>query len=272
MNPIKPSQLVVDQLVPLGFKHAQVTIDGDRETHNRTRPLAGGGGTYDRIMANLEDYAGRILTDILCVVTEDRVPAAYQLIDTLSEKGLAQRRVRVQFSPESPNTRTETLLQIKGHYDKEGARLREAEKRLLIEIAKLSIYGHSRGLVESLLPQRTWCAMQRHDERHLVLEPDGTLRTCAMLVGRSGFEAGTISTGVGGIDTMMKENYRRAPECLQCKYLPICSDCRVDNLQKQGDILATKSHEEVYDLTVPLLVEGYYRSLTLPEPEIAGVA
>ena len=32
----------------------QITIDGDEETHNQRRPLAGGQPTYQKIMSNLE--------------------------------------------------------------------------------------------------------------------------------------------------------------------------------------------------------------------------
>lgn len=36
------------------FHHFQITMDGPREMHNRRRRLLGGGGTFDRIVANVE--------------------------------------------------------------------------------------------------------------------------------------------------------------------------------------------------------------------------
>jgi sulfatase maturation enzyme AslB (radical SAM superfamily) len=83
-NGINLTRERVQRLVPLGFEHAQVTIDGDRETHNQTRPRRNGEGSYDCIMGNLREYAGLIKTDILSVVTLERVPAVYHLIDMLS--------------------------------------------------------------------------------------------------------------------------------------------------------------------------------------------
>ena len=39
---------VVERMLPLGLTGVKVTLDGDRETHDRMRPLRGGQGTFDR--------------------------------------------------------------------------------------------------------------------------------------------------------------------------------------------------------------------------------
>lgn len=44
-------------LADLGFSHAQITLDGNREQHNSRRCLANGGGTYDTILANIKALA-----------------------------------------------------------------------------------------------------------------------------------------------------------------------------------------------------------------------
>src|SRR5579862_2787523 len=50
---------VVDRMVPLGLNGVKITLDGDRDTHNRMRPLRGGQGTFDRILANIRAVAHR---------------------------------------------------------------------------------------------------------------------------------------------------------------------------------------------------------------------
>jgi uncharacterized protein len=253
---------IVKRLVPLGFINAQITIDGNKETHDATRPFQSGKGTYDLIMKNLEEYAGLIKTDVLCVLTEERVEGVYQLVDTLAEKGLAERHVRMRFSPESADYSEETLEALPNLYVDSGTILRAKEKEIVVEIAKLAIYANERGLYDELLPEATWCAMQRHDERHVVIEPDGTLRTCPTMIGRDDkYKAGHIDTGVGGIDAVIKEEYIRSQQCLECVYLPVCADCRVDALQKKGDILAPDSREEEFDLIVPDLIKAHFRTL-----------
>ena len=250
---------VVETLRPLGFTQVQITVDGNQQTHDASRPFQSGKGTYTTIMKNLGDYAGLIRTDVLCVLNESRVDAAYELIDTLADKGYAERKVRMTFSPVMESNDNETIAASQLYVD-EGHRL-AAEREMLVEIAKLSIYAAKRGLFEDLLPKHTWCAMQRHDERNFTLEPSGKLYTCATFIGRDAkYEAGSIFEGFGGIDTVLKESYQRSEKCLSCRYLPICADCRVEALHQKGEITEANPKEEEYDLIVPELIKAHYKA------------
>lgn len=44
---------LADELIPLGVREFQISIDGVREEHNRRRALEGTGDTFDRILENL---------------------------------------------------------------------------------------------------------------------------------------------------------------------------------------------------------------------------
>ena len=250
---------VVETLRPLGFTQVQITVDGNQQTHDASRPFQSGKGTYTTIMKNLAGYAGLIRTDVLCVLDESRVDAAYELIDTLADKGYAERKVRMTFSPVMEPNDNETIAASQLYVD-EGHRL-AAEREMLVEIAKLSIYAAKRGLFEDLLPKHTWCAMQRHDERNFTLEPSGKLYTCATFIGRDAkYEAGNIFEGFGGIDTVLKESYQRSEKCLSCRYLPICADCRIEALHQKGEITEANPKEEEYDLIVPELIKAHYKA------------
>ena len=250
---------VVETLRPLGFVQAQITIDGNQQTHDASRPFQSGKGTYATIMKNLADYAGLISTDVLCVLDESRVDAAYELIDTLADNGYAERRVRVKFSPVTEVNDNETIAAFQMYID-EGQKM-AAEREILVEIAKLSIYATKRGLFEDLLPKHAWCAMQRHDGRNFTLEPSGKLYTCPVFIGRDAkYEAGSISEGFGGIDTVLKESYQRSEQCLSCRYLPICADCRVEALHQKGEITDANPKEEEYDLIMPELIKAHYKA------------
>src|SRR5262245_50103268 len=50
---------VVDRMLPFGLNGVKITLDGDRDTHNRMRPLRGGQGTFDRIVENIRRVADR---------------------------------------------------------------------------------------------------------------------------------------------------------------------------------------------------------------------
>lgn len=252
---------VVEQLLPLGFVTAQITIDGNQQTHDASRPFQSGKGTYSLIMKHLSEYAGLIQTTILCVVDETRVAAAYELIDTLAENGYAQRQVSVTFSPVMPTLDDAAISGVQ--FDSDGGPVMMAEKEILVELAKLSIYAAEKGLIGDLRPKHTWCAMQRHDGRHLVLDPSGKIYTCAMFIGREQkYEAGDIKTKIGGIDTVLKAQYFRSEKCLSCRYLPICADCRYDALSRTGQITASNPKQEIYDLIVPELLKAHHRLST----------
>ncbi len=253
---------IVETLRPLGFVQAQITVDGNQQTHDVSRPFQSGKGTYTTIMKNLAEYAGLISTDVLCVLDESRINAAYELIDTLADNGYAERRVRMKFSPVMESNDNETIAASQLYFD-EGQKM-AAERESLVEIAKLSIYAAKRGLFDDLLPKHTWCAMQRHDGRHFALEPSGKLYTCPTFIGQDvKYEAGHISTGFGGIDNVLKESYQRSEKCLSCRYLPICADCRVEALHQTGEITEANPKEEEYDLIMPELIKAHYNATVI---------
>jgi len=51
---------IFETLTPLGVRRYQVSLDGEREEHDRTRKNRNGSGTYDRIMDNLLYMSGSV--------------------------------------------------------------------------------------------------------------------------------------------------------------------------------------------------------------------
>ncbi|MEO5569195.1 MAG: radical SAM protein, partial [Gemmatimonadaceae bacterium] len=80
---------MVERLNPLGLTGIKITLDGDREAHNIARPLRGGQGTFDKIIANVRAVAD--LTRIAVggnfeMETADSYPA---LLDFLAAQDFA---------------------------------------------------------------------------------------------------------------------------------------------------------------------------------------
>ena len=89
----------VDRLVACGLYGIKITLDGDRETHNRMRPLRGRQGTFDKIIENVRrvaaqgsDYHRRQLRR----VERRQLPA---LLDFLREQEFADKIVKINFKP-----------------------------------------------------------------------------------------------------------------------------------------------------------------------------
>jgi uncharacterized protein len=90
---------IVECMLPLGLTGVKVTLDGDRDTHDRMRPLRGGQGTFDRIIENVRRVAPLVPLTIggnFDMATADRYPA---LLDFLKEQDFAGRIVKVAFKP-----------------------------------------------------------------------------------------------------------------------------------------------------------------------------
>ena len=142
-NGVLLTRKIVEKLLPLGFVQAQITIDGNQETHDVSRPFQSGKGTYSTIMKNLSQYAGLIHTTVLCVLDESRIDAAYELVDTLALEGYPQRRVQMTFSPVTPTYDNETVKAAQLSMDK--VQMLREEKKMTVEVAKLSIYAAKKG-------------------------------------------------------------------------------------------------------------------------------
>jgi uncharacterized protein len=90
---------VVDRLVPLGLFGVKITLDGDRDTHNRMRPLRGQQGTFDRIIANVRQIAGKCKISIGGNFDETSADSFTTLLDFLSAQEFADKLYNVRFKP-----------------------------------------------------------------------------------------------------------------------------------------------------------------------------
>ena len=90
---------VVDRLRPFGLNGFKVTLDGDRETHDRMRPLRGGQATFDKIIENIRKVAGTCNIAIGGNFDEQSVDSYPALLDFLRDQDFADSLVKVAFKP-----------------------------------------------------------------------------------------------------------------------------------------------------------------------------
>ena len=106
---------VVDRLEPFGLSGFKVTLDGDRDTHNRMRPLRGGQGTFDKIIENVNRVAHRCNIAIGGNFDEHSVDSYPALLDFLKEQSFADSLVKVAFKPiiaTEPKAQTNGLIPL----------------------------------------------------------------------------------------------------------------------------------------------------------------
>jgi uncharacterized protein len=90
---------VVDRLAPYGLNGVKITLDGDRDMHNKMRPLRGGQGTFDKIINNIRKVAHKCKVSIGGNFDEESVETYPALLDFLREQEFADQLTKVAFKP-----------------------------------------------------------------------------------------------------------------------------------------------------------------------------
>ena len=98
-NGLLLTEEVVRRLLPYNLVGVKITLDGDRETHNRMRPLRGRQGTFDRIVENMRHVAHLVPLTVGGNFDESSVDSYPALLDFLKQQSFAQHIVKVNFKP-----------------------------------------------------------------------------------------------------------------------------------------------------------------------------
>jgi uncharacterized protein len=265
----------------------KVTLDGDRETHDRMRPLRGGQGTFDRIIENVRGVADRVPVAIggnFDVSTADRYPA---LLDFLKSQSFAGRVSKVTFKPvikPAPAPAPPAPRAIGG---RTFIPLTLADEgRQPLNGSCMTAAGASSGSVcdschfvddqMSFLREETRrrgfstpdgvhmgpCDLYRRHSH--TIGPDGSLYACP------GF-TGEFELSVGHIDGRRDESraaaldrfQRLAPwrQCGDCAFIPVCGGgCAVAAHTELGDMGAPSCHKRSFESALASLAEEASRA------------
>jgi uncharacterized protein len=256
---------VVDRLKPCGLNGIKITLDGDRDAHDRMRPLRGGQGTFDRIIRNIRDVADDCKVSIGGNFDASSVESFPALLDFLKAQAFSDKLAKVVFKPiiapqpSAPkNIIPLTAIGASGkplngacmtgaggggsspcdtcHFVEEKASfLREETKRRGFP----TIDGVHMGPCEI------------HRKHAYTIGPDGTLFSCP------GF-AGEQTQATGHIDDRKHEMYAAARErfetlaawekCDDCSFIPVCAGgCSVASHNELGDMNTPTCHRASFE-------------------------
>jgi uncharacterized protein len=226
------TEKVAQRLKAAGITQAQVTLDGDRDTHNRRRPLQGGVGTFDCILDNVA--AVRDILDIQIRINVDRSNAstAVAALDALVEHGL--QGMPAYFGHVKPYTEACAGMASDCLSDDEFGQLNLALTRQAIARGFASLhYPH--------LQLGGVCGAE-HELGYLIA-PDGLLFKC-WAQASLGPEHSIGNILDGRITPRQEENLRRFVgwdplvdgRCKECRVLPICmGGCLYERLSGSTD-------------------------------------
>jgi uncharacterized protein len=210
---------IARMLVEHGVFGAQVTVDGLGEDHDRMRPHISGRGSFERILANVEDVLANstLAISLRISVDTENSSGVVALLNFLSERELARTgRFSVYFA------QIEAISS--GCSDYEPMSLsKQKYAQLEVELLRLAVslklkthtfFGQNLSLCQAVRPN------------DLIITPNGDLHKCW----------DTVSYGDLKIGNIAQENAREAlsdnlwtdwvptrnPICQACKILPIC--------------------------------------------------
>jgi uncharacterized protein len=262
---------VVDRLEPRGLRGVKITLDGDRHTHDRMRPLRGGQGTFDRIVDNIRKVAHRTRISIGGNFDESSADSFPALLDFIAEQDFADQLVRVNFKPivrdqPPPAPSLKGMLPLipisDGGKPLGGTCMTSAGAGggstcdncsfLDEKMAFLREETQRRGLPGPTGVPGGPCHV--HHENAHTIGPDGSLYACPGFTGEKALSTGHIS---GQTDPWRQSNRRKFDSldpwkaCGDCAYMPTCAGgCLTASYSQLGDVNTPTCHKPTFESAV----------------------
>ncbi len=284
-NGLLLSEAIVDRLLPFGLKGVKITLDGDRDTHNRLRPLRGGQGTFDRIIANMRRVAPKCPIAIGGNFDDSSWESYPALLQFLKEQEFADRLVKVNFKPvvraaAGDSVAVPTKKSLKG-----GLALTpvNAEGTPLKPLGGTCMTSAGEGIAstcdscKSLDEQMTFLRDETrkhgfdtpdgvhngpchvHMKHAHTIGPDGSLYACPGFTGEKGMSTGHIDDRRDSWRQIVQDKFDRLSpwtSCGDCAFIPVCAGgCIAASHMTLGDMNTPACHKSTYEAAVVSLAQ-----------------
>ncbi|MBI3491667.1 MAG: radical SAM protein [Acidobacteria bacterium] len=255
---------VVDRMLPFGLNGIKITLDGDRDTHNRMRPLRGGQGTFDRIVENIRKVAGRCPIAIGGNFDESTIDSYPALLDFLKRQDFADKLVKVNFKP---IVRAEPVA-LKGIIPLTPVGAKESFKGTCMTSVG-SGAGKACDSCGGL--EEKWTLLREETKRHgfpthdgvpkgmchvhrqhaHTIGPDGSLYACPGFTGQLAMSTGHIDDRKESWRESALEKFNRLhpwKECGDCAFIPTCAGgCVAASYSQTGDMNTPTCHKSSFE-------------------------
>ena len=255
---------VVDRMVPLGLNGIKITLDGDRDTHNRMRPLRGGQGTFDRIIENIRRVAGRCPIAIGGNFDEASVDSYPALLEFLKQE-FDGKLMKVNFKPifradpvpagggnriipltavgaagKSLNGSCMTAAGAGGGTVCDSCNVLDDKMTFLRAETKRHGFPTSDGVHNG--------PCHVHKAHAHTIGPDGSLYACPGFTGQLAMSTGHIDDRHDSWRESARERFLRLSpwkECGDCAYIPVCAGgCVAASYSQLGDMNVPTCHKQ----------------------------
>src|SRR3954469_5357883 len=264
---------VVDRMLPFGLNGIKITLDGDRDTHNRMRPLRGGQGTFDRIIDNVRRVAGRCRISIGGNFDESSVGSYPALLDFLKAQDFGDKLVKVNFKP---------IVRAEAVSGKGIIPLTPVAAKDALNGTCMTSLGSGAGkacdacnvLDDKLTMLRAGTrrlGFATHDGVHNgpchvhkahahTIGPDGALYACPGFTDQLAMSTGHIDDRHDTWRETARERFLRLSpwkECGDCAYIPVCAGgCVAASYSQLGDMNVPTCHKQSINSAVVSLAHA----------------
>lgn len=265
---------VVDRMRPYGLRGVKITLDGDRDTHNRLRPLRGGQGTFDRIIENVRRVASKTRISIGGNFDESSVDSYPALLGFLREQEFADDLGRVNFKPivRNPESAAAVPTTLKGilpliPVNAHGAPIKPLNGTCMTaagdgggstcdscdflddKMTFLREETRKHGFLTSDGVHNGPCHV--HMEHAHTIGPDGSLYACPGFTGEKAKSTGHIDGRVEAHRVAARAEFDRLSpwtDCGDCAFIPVCAGgCVVASHTTLGDMNLPTCHKRSFE-------------------------
>jgi uncharacterized protein len=263
---------VVDRLTPYGLQGVKITLDGDRDTHNRMRPLRGRQGTFDKIIENVRQVAHKVSITIGGNFDESSVDSYPALLDFLAAQDFADTIAKINFKPiikpPAPERPKGFIpLTLVGSSDKPlgGTCMTSAGAGTSVgksgsacdtchflddKMSFLREETRKRGFPTVDGVHMGPCEI--HRKHAYTLGPDGAIYSCPGFTGEKTESIGHISGKDEPWHAAARRRYERLSpiknDCGDCSYIPVCGGgCSVAAHTEASDMHAPSCHKSAFE-------------------------
>ncbi len=224
-------------MLPYGLSSVKVTIDGNRESHDKKRPHISGKGTFDKITQNILSVAPQVRVNLSANVDAENIDSLPLLMGFLEETQLKELIHTIDLNPIMPTMAGD----VSSHTC---APSEPSDTNLLSQIIQLKEQMGARGFPVANKLKHVMCGMKQ-DGGLLVIDPEGQIYTCPAFVGRDEFAVGSLEGQEFSEKHREMVHQSLEDNCLKCAYFPMCSGgCPYDAYIKTGDYCQQICHRE----------------------------
>lgn len=249
---------LIDRLNPLGLKYIRVTVDGDKENHDKFRPFISGKGTFDIIMNNVKAVAHKTKVALLGNFNANSYGSIYRLMDYLEANGLKEQLIMLDFKPI-----TERREPIASDAETKPTYAEDAQHWMKMLTLKQELIR--RGFPTSKALDGNGVCHFKAGDHQTIIDTDGVIYKCPAMVGQPDKAVGTVR------DLRLNERYKDWVEadmieyqgkCQDCAYVPMCAGgCNYHAELQSGSVKNVFCERDFFDKTIEEFIKIKYQQI-----------